>query len=133
MPWVGKCWLAERHRGVLVCRIQLHWLVGIRHDFVDVGHLQLLEHSAHDSLGVNHPGELFAQRQHGLQLGNTLGFAEDVRIRNGDDVAVLAEVLALDWQLCDHVALAHIVEIPPIDAPKHAQHAALAFVQSSVD
>ena len=133
LTWVCECRASQCHGAVLVGGIHLRRLHGVWHQFVDVGHLQLLEHPADHSTLVENLRELLGHLHHSLHLGDALGLAEDVRIGHRHHVAVALEVFALDRQLGNDVTLALLVQVPAVDAGQYLEHPALAVMQAGVD
>ena len=124
---------AQCHSGILVCGIHLRRLAGIRDQFVDIGHLQLLEHPVHHSTLIKNLREGLRQLQNRLHLRHALGLREDVRVADGHNIAVALEVFAFDWQLCHHITTLLLVQVPAVQASNDANDSALALVQARVD
>ena len=133
LTWISECWASQSHCAVLVCRVQLCGFTSIWHQLIDVWNLQLLEHSTHNSTLVKNLWELRRQLHDRLHLGDTLGLAEDVGVRDGNHVAVATEVLTLNRQLGNDVTLALLVQVPAVDASQDVQDTALGVVQARVD
>ena len=93
---VGVGGLAHSHRHVLVGSVNLDWRRRIDHQFVDTGHLDLLQKALNDHFLVEQLRILLHHRHHSLSLGHALGFGEDVRVRDGNNVRYTRKVFAGD-------------------------------------
>ena len=115
-------WLANEHSGVLVRTGALLWSWCVLHQLIDVWHLHLLERAGQHFVHVELVGVLVCQLDHSLHLSHTLGLREDVWIRNRDHVRVACEVFAVDLKVGHNFRLAHVVEVPAVQAAKDLQH-----------
>ena len=125
--------LANGHGGVLVGQRALLGGWNVLHQLGDVWDFDLLEEALFHGLGVVQLGVGVRPLQHGLHLGHALGLAEDVRIRDGNDVGVALKVFALDFQILDYLTLAHLIKVPAVQAAQDLDQTRLRLVQPGVD
>ena len=130
---VSKGCLPDGHRHVLVGRVLLDRRGHINHQFVDSRHLDLLEEALEDCPLVEKLGVLLHDGHNRLGLGHPLGFAEDVRVRDGNNVRHASKILPLDVQILHNLAALHIVEVPTVDSAQNTQQTALRLVQTGVN
>ena len=130
---VGVRRLADRHGRVLVRQGALLRCRHVAQELADVGDLELLEEPLLHRLRVVQVRVLVRPQQHRLHLRHALRLAEDVRVADGNDVGVAVEVVALDVHVLDDVALAHLVEVPPVQPAQDLDQPLLRLVQAGVD
>ena len=125
--------LANQQSGVFVGRSALLWRWCVLQQFVDVGHLHLLEQTLFHGLGVVQLRVLVRTRDDRLDLGHALRLTEDVRVRHWHNVGVLGEVFTGDFQVGNHVALLHLVKVPTVQAAQNLQHTGLRVMHACMD
>ena len=130
---VGKGMATQGHGHILVRSVEFLRLRRVLEDLVDPRHLQLLQEPLFHRPTVVQVGVLLGTSQDGLHLGHPLRLGEDVRVRDRDDIRVAVEVRALDLQVGNHLTLALIVQIPPVQAAQDLQHPALSVMQAGMD
>ena len=122
---VGIGPLTDSHGHVLVGRVHFDRRGHVNHDFVDSGHLNLLQEALDHHFFVEQLRVVFHDGHNRLGLGHPLGFAEDVGVRNRNNVGHAGKILAFDLQILHNLAAPHVVQIPAVDSAQNLEYPGL--------